>query len=49
MAMTMTYGAAAVADDSTSVAESFVKSLSLLEQAHRRLHDVVKDDLERGG
>ena len=31
------------------VAESFLKSLSLLEQAHRRLHDVVKDDLERGG
>lgn len=28
---------------------SFLKSLSLLEQAHRRLHDVVKDDLERGG
>lgn len=32
-----------------SVGESFLKSLSLLEQAHRRLHDVVKDDLERGG
>lgn len=32
-----------------SNAESFLKSLSLLEQAHRRLHDVVKDDLERGG
>ena len=31
------------------VADSFLKSLSLLEQAHRRLHDVVKDDLERGG
>ena len=31
-----------------SVGESFLKSLSLLEQAHRRLHDVVKDDLERG-
>lgn len=31
------------------VAESFVQSLSLLEQAHRRLHDVVKDDLERAG
>jgi len=32
-----------------TVAESFLKSLSLLEQAHRRLHDVVKDDLERSG
>lgn len=35
--------------ETTSLADSFVKSLSLLEQAHRRLHDVVKDDLERGG
>jgi DNA-binding MarR family transcriptional regulator len=34
---------------STSIGENFLKSLSLLEQAHRRLHDVVKDDLERGG
>ncbi len=33
----------------SSLGESFLKSLSLLEQAHRRLHDVVKDDLERGG
>ncbi|MEM1088563.1 MAG: MarR family transcriptional regulator [Pseudomonadota bacterium] len=49
MAMTMTYGAADAADETLSVADSFVKSLSLLEQAHRRLHDVVKDDLERGG
>ncbi len=49
MVMTMTYGAAEAASDTVSVAESFVKSLSLLEQAHRRLHDVVKDDLERGG
>lgn len=32
-----------------SVADSFLQSLSLLEQAHRRLHDVVKDDLERSG
>ena len=32
-----------------SLGESFLKSLSLLEQAHRRLHDVVKDDLERAG
>jgi DNA-binding MarR family transcriptional regulator len=32
-----------------SLGESFLKSLSLLEQAHRRLHDVVKDDLERSG
>ncbi len=49
MVMTMTYNAAQAASDSVPVAESFVKSLSLLEQAHRRLHDVVKDDLERGG
>ena len=49
MAMTMTYGAAEAVNETVSVAESFVKSLSLLEQAHRRLHDVVKDDLERGG
>lgn len=34
---------------SGNIGESFLKSLSLLEQAHRRLHDVVKDDLERGG
>lgn len=32
-----------------SVADTFVRSLSLLEQAHRRLHDVVKDALERSG
>lgn len=32
-----------------TIADSFLKSLSLLEQAHRRLHDVVKDDLERSG
>jgi DNA-binding MarR family transcriptional regulator len=31
------------------VSQSFLKSLSLLEQAHRRLHDVVKDNLERAG
>ena len=49
MVMTMSYGAAEAAGEPVSVAESFVKSLSLLEQAHRRLHDVVKDDLERGG
>ena len=49
MEMTMTYGAAQAASEPASVADSFVKSLSLLEQAHRRLHDVVKDDLERGG
>ena len=49
MVMTMTYGAAEAASYGVSVSESFVKSLSLLEQAHRRLHDVVKDDLERGG
>jgi DNA-binding MarR family transcriptional regulator len=31
------------------VEQSFLKALSLLEQAHRRLHDVVKDNLERAG
>jgi DNA-binding MarR family transcriptional regulator len=31
------------------VEQSFLKALSLLEQAHRRLHDVVKDNLERSG
>lgn len=31
------------------VEQSFLKSLALLEQAHRRLHDVVKDNLERNG
>jgi hypothetical protein len=47
MVMTMSYSAAEAVSEPVSVAESFVKSLSLLEQAHRRLHDVVKDDLER--
>jgi DNA-binding MarR family transcriptional regulator len=32
-----------------TVEQSFLKALSLLEQAHRRLHDVVKDSLERNG
>ena len=32
-----------------TVEQSFLKSLALLEQAHRRLHDVVKDNLERSG
>ena len=32
-----------------TVGETFLKSLTLLEQVHRRLHDVVKDDLERAG
>ena len=45
--MNMTMPATAEATD--TVADSFLKSLSLLEQAHRRLHDVVKDDLERSG
>ena len=31
------------------VEQSFLKALTLLEQAHRRLHDVVKDNLERHG
>jgi len=39
----------ATAEPTDTVADSFLKSLSLLEQAHRRLHDVVKDDLERSG
>ncbi|MGC6499943.1 MAG: MarR family winged helix-turn-helix transcriptional regulator [Henriciella sp.] len=47
--MTMTMNAAAAANEPLSLSEAFVKSLSLLEQAHRRLHDVVKDDLERNG
>lgn len=37
------------AEEAFADGESFLKSLSLLEQAHRRLHDVVKDDLERHG
>ena len=49
MVMTMTSNVALATTEDVSIAESFVKSLSLLEQAHRRLHDVVKDDLERGG
>ena len=36
-------------ETASTIADSFLKSLSLLEQAHRRLHDVVKDDLERSG
>lgn len=39
----------ALSNAATPIEGSFLKSLSLLEQAHRRLHDVVKDDLERGG
>ncbi|MEM6625168.1 MAG: winged helix DNA-binding protein [Pseudomonadota bacterium] len=31
------------------IEHSFLKALSLLEQAHRRLHDVIKDNLERSG
>jgi DNA-binding MarR family transcriptional regulator len=38
-----------VAGEDENVEQSFLKSLSLLEQAHRRLHDVVKDNLERAG
>ena len=49
MVMTISSNTAQADTASTTMAESFVKSLSLLEQAHRRLHDVVKDDLERGG
>lgn len=39
----------AMQETAPTIADSFLKSLSLLEQAHRRLHDVVKDDLERNG
>lgn len=45
--MTMTNQTAQA--ETETVADNFLKSLSLLEQAHRRLHDVVKDDLERSG
>lgn len=47
--MDMTNNALASQETAESTADYFLKSLSLLEQAHRRLHDVVKDDLERGG
>jgi DNA-binding MarR family transcriptional regulator len=36
-------------DAHEDVEQSFLKVLTLLEQAHRRLHDVVKDNLERAG
>ena len=36
-------------NDALQAETDFLKSLTLLEQAHRRLHDVVKDDLERAG
>jgi DNA-binding MarR family transcriptional regulator len=36
-------------DAQDDVEQSFLKALNLLEQAHRRLHDVVKDNLERAG
>lgn len=35
--------------ETDNVEQSFLKALNLLEQAHRRLHDVVKDNLERAG
>jgi len=38
-----------LAGEEDGVEQSFLKALTLLEQAHRRLHDVVKDNLERGG
>lgn len=47
--MKMMTNAVAKAAVDENVAEAFVRSLSLLEQAHRRLHDVVKDALERNG
>lgn len=47
--MDMTNNANAPQETAGAPAEFYLKSLSLLEQAHRRLHDVVKDDLERCG
>lgn len=47
--MTMLMTNVAANADNETVAEAFVRSLSLLELAHRRLHDVVKDALERSG
>ena len=47
--MVMTILMDSLHDGAGTVTDSFLKSLSLLEQAHRRLHDVVKDDLERAG
>ena len=43
------YPEASKTDGEEVVEQSFLKALSLLEQAHRRLHDVVKDNLERSG
>jgi DNA-binding MarR family transcriptional regulator len=40
---------AATPGPSSAAATEFFKSLSLLEQAHRRLLEVVKDELERTG
>ena len=48
MVMSM-YAEASKTDGDEVVEHSFLKALSLLEQAHRRLHDVVKDNLERSG
>jgi len=45
--MDMKINTGAAQEPADAVAQSFLKSLTLLEQAHRRLHDVVKDDLER--
>lgn len=49
MEMTMQFDTAEAVNEPVTLSEAFIKSLSLLEQAHRRLHDVVKDDLERNG
>jgi DNA-binding MarR family transcriptional regulator len=45
----ITDASASKMDATETVEHSFLNSLSLLEQAHRRLHDVVKDNLERSG
>ena len=47
--MEMTIKTNASQEPADAPADFFLKSLTLLEQAHRRLHDVVKDDLERSG
>ncbi len=45
----MIEASASKTDANDTIEYSFLSSLSLLEQAHRRLHDVVKDNLERSG
>jgi DNA-binding MarR family transcriptional regulator len=49
MVVTMTRNEERADPAKDSVSVEFFKSLSLLEQAHRRLLEVVKDELERTG